>query len=536
MAETITAPAYHDGLSQKTALSGSERIIINDNASDKTATATVLRDFVADKVTSSFQTSLNDEAQTRLSQDNFLHTRVDNCDNHILLLEKAFCDMGEFETERKALDALGDIFYCASNANCILHAHYSKAGKECNMVCIQSFNDATVRQFLFNRDKLYQRCIYFTDASRTEIQSRDDWACAFPDRLAWDADGHKYVPSLFGHTFNAQYTDAIPLATSASAGLMTAAQVQTLDSASGEIGAMAYADAAMNAAAEAKKGFDDFKVWRAGTDASTLTLKVGSSTTATKYEASFPAATEYNAGIMTAEYVKVLKALLDAVNSYTEESLFRKMWAAASGKWTEAGGYTMNGLTLTYEEAVAVYTQTAGAWKNGAGLLPNGMYNALKCRTNIPVFTPFSRSVTGLFQWCPGLETAAIEALTVSRSMTYSINSCAKLTKISGVIDVRACTSIAECFKSCPLLKEMQLKGLRTSVNLSGAPSLNYDTMRYIVDEATNTAAITVTVGGELYNVITGAAAPTEERGGTAEQWAQLLADATARNISFASA
>ncbi len=180
--------------------------------------------------------ALATETAAREGGDKALRTDIDNnykiladvVGNSIPRLQRAFCDMGEFETERKVLDALGDIYYCSSNANCILHAHYSKAGKECNMVCIQSFNDATVRQFLFNRDKLYQRCIYFTDASRTEIQSRDDWACAFPDRLAWDADGHKYVPSLFGQTFNAQYTDAIPLATSASAGLMTAAQVQTL--------------------------------------------------------------------------------------------------------------------------------------------------------------------------------------------------------------------------------------------------------------------------------------------------------------------
>lgn len=239
---------------------------------------------------------------------------------------------------------------------------------------------------------------------------------------------------------------------------------------------------------------------------------------------------------MTAEYVQVLKALLNAVNSYTEESLFRKMWTAASGKWTEAGGYTMNGLTLTYEEAIAVYTQTAGAWKCGAGLLPYGMYQALKCRTNVPVFTPFSRPVSGLFQWCPGLEIAAIGALTASQSFTFSINSCAKLTKIAGVINIKLVTSFYENFKSCPLLKEMQLQGLKVSADLSGAPSLNYATMRYLVDEAVNTAAITIKVGAELYNVIQGKATPTEERGGTVSLWNGLRTDATAKNISFASA
>lgn len=175
-------------------------------------------------------------------EEQYLFTSGDNNSvvrqKDITSIKKGFCDMGEFETEAKALNALGDLTYCSSNAYCVLHAHYSKEGKECNMVCIQSFNEDAendkhlVRQFLFNRDKVWQRCIYFTDKTRTEIKSRDNWEAPFCDRLHWDADTRKLVPSLFGYTFNKDYTDAIPLSNSTTNGLMSAAQAAKLDTAS----------------------------------------------------------------------------------------------------------------------------------------------------------------------------------------------------------------------------------------------------------------------------------------------------------------
>ncbi len=420
--------------------------------------------------------ALATETAAREGGDKALRTDIDNnykiladvVENSIPRLQRAFCDMGEFETERKVLDALGDIYYCSSNANCILHAHYSKAGKECNMVCIQSFNDATVRQFLFNRDKLYQRCIYFTDASRTEIQSRDDWACAFPDRLAWDADGHKYVPSLFGQTFNAQYTDAIPLATSASAGLMTAAQVQTLDSASGEIGAMAYADAAMNAAADAKKGFDDFKVWRAGTDASTLTLKVGSSTTATKYEASFPAATEYNAGLMTAAQVQTLadsggltlmECVASAACTITVNGTVHSISARKPYRYTfPAGTAAITSFTLSAaaKSALCVFRLTGRKVKVSGSVLT--LYNcpALRRADLSALDTSARTSLESLFGGCPLEKADGLSHFDTSKvtKMTSLFQDCQIKEADLSTWDLSACTNLATLFCQCAKLAD----------------------------------------------------------------------------------
>ena len=77
------------------------------------------------------------------------------------------------------------------------------------------------RQIIFNHDKVYHRAIYFTSAKRDTINYAEDWSCLFMDRLIWDSAAHKYVPSLFGVKFNASYTDAIPLASTTTDGLMS---------------------------------------------------------------------------------------------------------------------------------------------------------------------------------------------------------------------------------------------------------------------------------------------------------------------------
>ncbi len=223
-----------------------------------------------------------------------------------------------------------------------------------------------------------------------------------------------------------------------------------------------------------------------------------------------------------------------AIAAISKEQLFRDMWAAVGGKWTAADGYTMNGLTLTYSEAVAVYAQTAGAWKSAAALLESGMYHSLKCRTNIPINCPISRKMEFFFHFCSGLEVAAITSMTPVTSVESCFRYCTALVKVDGVINLKSVSTFANNFYNCPKLAYLRLAGLKVSADLSGAPALDYGSVRYLVDNAVNTAAITVTVGADLYAVINGTAQPTEERGGTAEEWAQLLADATAGQISFA--
>lgn len=351
----------------------------------------------------------------------------------------------------------------------------------------------------------------------------------------------------------AAHSVEIPAATTTGAGVMTAKQAASLESAAStadkawQQSNTNKTDIAAETAAR-KQGDADLLSQMTSTaeqldksvkeEAETRLSQI--TTTAEQLDKSIKEEAEYRLTQDTALQSQITQNKTDisanaaAIAAISKEQLFRDMWAAVGGKWTEAAGYSMNGLTLTYSEAVAVYAQTAGAWKSASALLENGMYHSLKCRTNIPITSPISRKTEYLFHASSGLEVAAISAINLVTSVTNCFRYCTSLVKVDGVLNLKAVSTFTNNFYNCPKLAYLRLQGLKVSADLSGAPALDYDSVRYLVDNAVNTAAITVTVGDELYAVINGTAQPTEARGGTAEEWAQLLADATQGRISFA--
>ena len=94
---------------------------------------------------------------------------------------------------------------------------------------MQSIENDYCRQVIFNKSKVFQRAIYFTDGTRQEISHAEDWSCLFGDRLQWDSGENKYVLSQFGLSFNREHTDPIPTATANNDGLMSAADKQLLE-------------------------------------------------------------------------------------------------------------------------------------------------------------------------------------------------------------------------------------------------------------------------------------------------------------------
>lgn len=136
-------------------------------------------------------------------------------------------DLGNFESEEAALDALKDI-EISSNSN-IVHAHCTYANGAMSITMMQSIENDYCRQIIFNKSKVFQRAIYFTDGTRKEISHAEDWSCLFGDRLHWDSGENKYVLSQFGLSFKKEYTDPIPTATANNDGLMSAADKQILE-------------------------------------------------------------------------------------------------------------------------------------------------------------------------------------------------------------------------------------------------------------------------------------------------------------------
>ena len=465
--------ASHDGIKLSDINNESGAVIHNVTLPAATATG-------AGVMTAAQAASLESAASTAdkaWRQSNTNKTDISANAAAIAAHEQAYRDLGVYESETAALAALAALAVCADTTLGMAHFAYKADGTTYVSQMWQCLSYDVCRQVIYNRDKFYQRCIEFTSSARTAIKFVPNWDIAFCDRLVWDANANKYIPSMYGTKGTASINDAIPLATASRDGLMPRGYVTKVD------------NAAANIAANTK-------------------------------------------AVQTAQ--EGVDANAAAIAALSKEQLFRDIWAAVGGKWTEAGGYAMNGLTLTYSEAVAVYAQTAGSWKSTVGLAGVGIYNSLDCRTNIPLNIPLYSKLINVFQLSRGIEVAAISKAYPKEQIDNCFNSCDSLVKVDGVLSLENVSIFGYNFRNCPKLTYLRLLGLKVSADLSGAPALDYDSVRYLVDNATNTAAITVTVGDELYAVINGTAQPTEARGGTAEEWAQLLADATQRQISFA--
>lgn len=142
-------------------------------------------------------------------------------------------DLGNFGSEEAALDALKAI-EISSNSQ-IVHVHCTYANGAMSITMMQSIENDYTRQIIFNKSKVFQRAIYFTNGTRQEISHVEDWSCLFGDRLHWDSGENKYVLSQFGLSFNKDHTDPIPTATATNDGLMSSATYNTLDTQATEI-------------------------------------------------------------------------------------------------------------------------------------------------------------------------------------------------------------------------------------------------------------------------------------------------------------
>lgn len=136
-------------------------------------------------------------------------------------------DLGNFESEEAALDALKDI-EISGNSN-IVHVHCTYAYGAMSITMMQNVENDYTRQIIFNKSKVFQRAIYFTDGTRQEISHAEDWSCLFGDRLQWDSGENKYVLRQFDLSFNQKYTDPIPTATANNDGLMSKEDKQLLE-------------------------------------------------------------------------------------------------------------------------------------------------------------------------------------------------------------------------------------------------------------------------------------------------------------------
>lgn len=80
---------------------------------------------------------------------------------------------------------------------------------------------------------------------------------------------------------------------------------------------------------------------------------------------------------------------------------------------------------------------------------------------------------------------------------------CSALEEILGTLDMSACNSTSRMFLLCQRLRYVRLKSLKLAVSFSNSPFLSADSISYMIENATNTAAITITLHPTAYARVT---------------------------------
>ena len=246
-------------------------------------------------------------------------------------------------------------------------------------------------------------------------------------------------------------------------------------------------------------------------------------------------------GLSTNDYTDADKAKLTALPTNTQLTekideaklaLFIDQWNAACGIYgkynADTGYFELNGLVdITYKEAVLIYAN-----RRHLSLDNHGFYYSSTARTNLLPSTQnglfgYTRSLEYSFYSCKNMEVIRLapNTLTVYSSMVRTFHTCVKLRKILGAINVLQKPNLTEAFALCPLLEEVQIKGLTKDLSFSDSPLLSLDSLSYLVAQSAASKPITVTVHPEVYAKLADA---------SNTEWHPLMAQATAKQITFA--
>lgn len=227
-----------------------------------------------------------------------------------------------------------------------------------------------------------------------------------------------------------------------------------------------------------------------------------------------------------------------AVSAAAERQVFRDMWRKrcfGHGDSSEDGkSFTYLDITLTYEEALLSYIVSANpaAVNYGFGLVnvPERLPVAI-----LPIYVssygnPINLSAA--FRAQNRLRRVVLRDKNRSgnwiapTNLSQAFYDCYSIDKLElDLSNITAANGLSATFGNCRLLSDVKLKGLKHSVDLHWSPNITVASLQYLISNAANTAAITVTIHKDVYARI------IDEGSG---DWHALLEAASAKNISFA--
>lgn len=223
-----------------------------------------------------------------------------------------------------------------------------------------------------------------------------------------------------------------------------------------------------------------------------------------------------------------MRALYESAGAvYNEETGFYELYASE-------GGLT----DITEDEMKIIYAAYNG--EQSIDFTRKFESNS-KVRTCFEIGTNnVSVTFTSCFSRCTNIEVIAFR-----KSVSASVNgfggvfyNCQKLRKVIGnILITQQSIFNSETFKNCYELQEVLLRDIRCDISLAESPKVNYKMLKYWVDNASKASKqLTWTVHPTTYSYLTGTAEPTEQVGGTTEEWQTLVTAAQEKQISFVSA
>lgn len=227
--------------------------------------------------------------------------------------------------------------------------------------------------------------------------------------------------------------------------------------------------------------------------------------------------------ITTSEDLALSEANVLSLTDMAKKRLFNDMWDAAFGeygKYDPANApdaehpYLGNGIWMTYEEAKEImlyYTRRT----------LNSLYYAYT-RSNTRTFIPPKIASTGVSMqmFCANsgrLEKVVFSGNVVGSDMYAAFAGCRRLREIQGVI-IAPYADYSAAFNYCERLEEVRIQRLGKSISFKDSSNLSLETVSYLVANASNTAAITITLHPTAYARVTD----------------ELFAQAAAKNITIA--
>lgn len=178
----------------------------------------------------------------------------------------------------------------------------------------------------------------------------------------------------------------------------------------------------------------------------------------------------------------------------------------------------LNGLGLTYEEAVAVINSHHKSVSQGEAI------SHFTVRTNIPVLTQWSCDLTRYAQANLTVEVLNLPMVFAGSALMQAFYGCSRLRKVYGLSHLNGVID-SNAFANCRALEYVGIAKLKSNLNLQWSPLLTLASLEYLISNAANTSAITITVHPDVYTKLT-------DESNT--EWHKVLTDASAKNISFA--